>query len=252
MNPFRPLDTKRQQRFYDRLAQGEARRGLWGLDKRFSPDAADASPSFERHFVRVLAPLLRPDMRLLDVGCGPGIYFPLLAPHCASVTGAELSPEYASLAIGNARRAGVENVSLTVQDSTRLGFGDGAFDAVLCVDTLHHVFDLDATLAEIERVLKPGGDVFVFEPNCLNPALLALCMVDRNEWGAVARCYRRRYERVFARRFERVASAYNGLLIGPQGRLSTWIADRLLDGPLAAVTSRLSPKIFFHLRKPAA
>jgi ubiquinone/menaquinone biosynthesis C-methylase UbiE len=249
---FRPLDTARQRRFYDDLSQGDERRGLWGLERRFSPESAAGSRSFEKYFTRVLAPILNPDMRVLDVGCGTGIYFPLVAPRVASMIGAELSSRYARLAHQNAGRYELENVALTVQDSFSLAFPDDAFDAALCVDALHHVFDLEGTLTEIARVVRPGGDVLIFEPNCLNPLLIALCLLDRNEWGAVARCWKGRYDRVLGRFFEPVRSEYNGLLIGPKGRLATGIADFLVEGPLAALLGRFGPEVFFHLRNRRA
>ena len=85
------------------------------------------------------------------------------------------------------------------------------------------------------------------------PLLLALCLLDRNEWGAVSRCWRGRYARRLARRFDVVGSAWNGLLIGPQGRVATGIADFLVDGPFPALLGRFAPKMFFHLRRrPAA
>ena len=249
---FQPLDTARQRRFYDALGEGEERRGLWGLERRFSPQSAVGSPSFRKWFTRLLEPIFERHPRVLDVGCGPGIYFPLVAPLCRSVTGAELSARYARLARDCAREYALPNVRMTVQDSTRLAFPDRSFDAALCVDALHHVFDLERTLAEIARVVRPGGDVVIFEPNCLNPLLLLLCVFDRNEWGAVSRCWKGRYERLLARHFEPVASAYNGLLIGPQGRLARGVADFLLEGPLAPALGRFSPEIFFHLRRRAA
>lgn len=245
---FRPLDSARQRRFYDELSQGRRLRWPWAFEKRFASETALASPSFARHFTPLVASILKPDARVLDVGCGTGIYHPIVAPLCRSVTGAELSSRYAALASDNARRHDLPGVRLTVGSSSRLAFADGAFDAALCVDVLHHVEDLEGTLAEISRVVRPGGDVLIFEPNCLNPLLLALCVLDRNEWGAVRRCWKRRYERILARRFEPVTSAYNGLLIGPKGRLARGIADFLLHGPAPGLLARFSPEIFFHLR----
>jgi SAM-dependent methyltransferase len=245
---FRPLTTARQRRFYDDLSEGTERRGLWGLEKRFAPEVAVGSKSFRIHFTRLIEPILERSDHVLDVGCGTGMYFPLLAPLCATLTGAELSRRYAGLARDHARRYGLGNVRLTLQDAGALGFPDGCFDAALCVDALHHVEDLETTLREIARVVRPGGDVLIFEPNCLNPLLLLLCRVDRNAWGAVARCWKRRYERTLARHFTLLRSEYNGLMIGPQGRLATGIADALTTGRLAPWLGRFGPEIFFHAR----
>ena len=205
------------------------------------------SPSFQKYFLALILPVLSRPERLLDVGCGTGMYFPLIAPLCGSLTGIELSSGTARLARQAARDYDLSNVSITLQDSSALAHPDDCFDAALCVDSLHHIYDLEGTLAEIARVVKPGGDILIFEPNLANPLLLAMCVLDRNEWGAVGRCYKWRYERRFARRFRRVRGRYNGLLIGPQGKLSLAIADFLLREPFSRVLACFSPKLFFHL-----
>ena len=58
--------------------------------------------------------------------------------------------------------------------SPALAFAGDSFGAALCVDSLHQVDDLDGTLWEIARVVNPGGSVLIFEPNVVNPALLAM------------------------------------------------------------------------------
>lgn len=55
-------------------------------------------------------------------------------------------------------------------DAEALGLRAGVFDAVVGVSVLHHV-DLPQTLAEIRRVLRPGGCIAFSEPNKLNPQL---------------------------------------------------------------------------------
>jgi hypothetical protein len=79
----------------------------------------------------------------------------------------------------------------------------------------------------------------------VNPALWLMCVLDRNEWGAVTRCTIGRYRRAFARHFDVIHDEYNGLLIGPQGKLSQAIADLLIDLRWLAP---FSPKLFFRLR----
>jgi SAM-dependent methyltransferase len=90
--------------------------------------------------------------RLLDVGCGSKPYRDLFDV-----------PEYIGLEIDSevSRRRGVADA---YYDGTRFPFGDGRFDVVLCNQVLEHVFNPDEFLAEIRRVLVPGGRVVLTVP----------------------------------------------------------------------------------------
>ena len=248
MSLFQPLTTEKQREFYDALTSGKLKRGLFGLESRFSPDAAKRSHSFRKYFLDLIEPIFDRTMNVIDIGCGTGLYFPLVSPLCGSITGIELSSGFAKLAMQTAREYGLPKTTVTLQDSTRLGFRDATFDAALCVDSLHHVYDLDRTLDELSRVVKPGGDIVIFEPNVANPLLWAMCVVDSNEWGALSRCYLSRYRKLFSRHFDEVQGSYNGLLIGPQGKLATTVADFLLSKPMSPLLARFSPKLFYHLK----
>jgi SAM-dependent methyltransferase len=89
--------------------------------------------------------------RVLEVGCGWGE----LAERVARDTGAEvvaldLSPRMVELA----RERGID---ARVGDVQELPFGDGSFDVAIAAWMLYHVPDLDRGLAELARVLRPGG-----------------------------------------------------------------------------------------------
>jgi SAM-dependent methyltransferase len=91
--------------------------------------------------------------RVLEVGCGWGE----LAEWIARETGAEvvaidLSPRMVELA----RERGLD---ASVADVQALPFGDGTFDVVVAAWMLYHVPDLDRGLAEVARVLRPGGSL---------------------------------------------------------------------------------------------
>jgi SAM-dependent methyltransferase len=94
---------------------------------------------------------------LLEVGPGPGLTTDMLRQHVRRIAAAELDGPLASqLAV---RLAGTE-VDVVRADATRLPFGAGSFSAVACLTMLHHIPDAaaqDAALAEMRRVLRPGG-----------------------------------------------------------------------------------------------
>jgi ubiquinone/menaquinone biosynthesis C-methylase UbiE len=91
----------------------------------------------------------RPDLRLLDCGCGTGHNLQFLGLH-GKAFGFDLMP--ASLAL--ASRAGRP---LARADVTRIPFQDTSFDVVTTFDVLQAVADDQGALREVARVLKPGG-----------------------------------------------------------------------------------------------
>ncbi|MFG2987406.1 class I SAM-dependent methyltransferase [Streptomyces sp. NPDC048258] len=92
--------------------------------------------------------------RILDAGCGSGSLSAALRDRGAVVTGIDASAGMLALA---RRRLG-DDVALHVVDlSDHLPFADGAFDDVVASLVLHYVEDWGPTLAELRRVLRPGG-----------------------------------------------------------------------------------------------
>ena len=92
--------------------------------------------------------------RILDAGCGSGPLFAELRDRGAIVTGFDASAGMLELA---GRRLGPD-ADLHLADLARpLPFGDGAFDDVIAALVLHYLEDWTAPLAELRRVLRPGG-----------------------------------------------------------------------------------------------
>jgi ubiquinone/menaquinone biosynthesis C-methylase UbiE len=105
------------------------------------------------------APLkLRPGLRVLDVGCGTGDYLRIMAPLVAPgpAVGVDLS---ASLIDRAQRRVtpGQAHMSFQVGDACELPFADAAFDRVVANQILLHLADPWRAVAEMRRVLGPGG-----------------------------------------------------------------------------------------------
>lgn len=98
--------------------------------------------------------------RLLDIGCGTGFIIDLAADLFDDVRGVDLTP--AMLARVRPR----PNVQVYMADAARLPFEAGSFDVVSAYSFMHHLQDLDPVLAEVHRVLRPGGCFYVdLEPN---------------------------------------------------------------------------------------
>ena len=101
---------------------------------------------------------------VLDCGCGPGTYGIVMAQEGATVVGIDISSRAALLAGGRARRKSVD-FSALVGDLEVLPFKDGAFDLCFCGWALHHLPDISVAVADLRRVLRPGGKVAWVEPN---------------------------------------------------------------------------------------
>lgn len=108
-----------------------------------------------------LVPWIRPDMRVLDCGCGPGgisIGLAQLVP-AGEVVGIDRKPEQLECGRIEAERQGLRNLRFQEGTIHALDFADFSFDAVLVHAVLYHVSNPEQALTEIHRVLKPGGVV---------------------------------------------------------------------------------------------
>ena len=101
---------------------------------------------------------------ILDAGCGPGTYGIMLAQGGNHVVGVEISPESIVVAKERATKRGVRFSPVT-GDLERLPFKHKTFDICICGWVLHHFPNTDAAVAELSRVLKPGGKIALTEPN---------------------------------------------------------------------------------------
>jgi SAM-dependent methyltransferase len=103
--------------------------------------------------------------KALDMGCGTGVVTLAMAERGLAVTGIDHSPDMLALA-----RATTENADLRVPprlevgDITKLDFADETFDLITCQGVLHHLAAIEPTMAEMRRLLRPGGYFYVSEP----------------------------------------------------------------------------------------
>lgn len=104
---------------------------------------------------------LRPSERALDIGCGTGVDLPEILA-AISPGGRVVGIDVSERAVG-AAAARVPEAAVQVADVQELPFADGSFEACRADRTLQHVADPERALAEIHRVLVPGGRLVVLE-----------------------------------------------------------------------------------------
>jgi SAM-dependent methyltransferase len=174
-----------------------------------APLAAQLSAAVARHCVG------RTDLAVLDIGCGEKPYYPLLARHAATYRGFDVEPGPVVDDVGVAERLPYEGAS---------------FDVALCTQVLEHADEPAAVVAEIHRVLKPGGvaflsthGTFVFHPT--PPP-------DRDYW----RWTHAGLERVF-----RAAGGWDDIRVQANGEFVScvfYLLCRLAGWPLGTVPLR--------------
>ncbi|MDE2481727.1 MAG: class I SAM-dependent methyltransferase [bacterium] len=100
--------------------------------------------------------------RILDVGSGEGYGAALLAQSARFVTGIDSNGE---IVAGARIRYARENLDFVAADATNLPFDDATFDMVTCFETLEHLANQTELVAELHRVLSPGGMLLISSPN---------------------------------------------------------------------------------------
>ncbi|RYH01942.1 3-demethylubiquinone-9 3-O-methyltransferase [Salipiger sp. IMCC34102] len=118
------------------------------------------------------------DKQVLDVGCAGGFLAEALDARGATVTGIDPAEDALRAARDHAEQNG-RDIRYDTGVGEDLPYTDAMFHAVACVDVLEHVTDVQATLHEIARVLKPGG-LFFYDTINRNPVarLAAITMAE--------------------------------------------------------------------------
>ncbi len=127
--------------------------------------------AYDRLEKKALGQLLPPasgSRRLLEVGCGTGHWSEFFTRRGFDVTGIDSSPEMIAIA----ESKGISPAHFYVSDAASLEFDDGVFDIAVAVTVLGFVEDPQKVLAEMARVVRPGGEIVIGALNRLSLATL--------------------------------------------------------------------------------
>ncbi|MGN6667956.1 MAG: class I SAM-dependent methyltransferase [Trinickia sp.] len=104
-----------------------------------------------------------PNADVLDLGCGAGHASFACARHARSVVAYDLAEPMLATVATAARDRGLANIRTQQGSAERLPFADASFDWVVSRMSAHHWHDVPRALAEVRRVLKPGGRVLFID-----------------------------------------------------------------------------------------
>jgi len=143
----------RSNRFWDRIAT------------RYAKKPVGDEAAYQRKLAKTRE-YFRPDMAVLELGCGTGSTAIAHAPYVGQIRATDISGKMIEIAKGRAASADVRNVSFETGSVEDLDVASESVDAVLALSLLHLLEDRQAALARIHDVLRPGG-IFVSNTVCL-------------------------------------------------------------------------------------
>lgn len=143
--------------FWDKIAQ------------RYSQSPVEDEESYQRK-LKITREYLRPDMELLDIGCGTGSTAIVHAPNVKHIDAIDISANMLEIAEAKARDAGIENITFRHAAVDNLQLPPHSYDVVLTLSLLHLVKDKSKVIASIFDMLKPGG-IFVSSTVCIGDSM---------------------------------------------------------------------------------
>jgi ubiquinone/menaquinone biosynthesis C-methylase UbiE len=162
--PFRSFSIVREVlveqsiRFWDKIADRYSRQPI-------------ADEAAYRKKLQVTREYFRPDMEVLEFGCGTGSTAIAHAPYVKHIRAIDVSSRMIEIARSKTEAQKVENVTFERSSIDELDVPDQSLDAVLALSILHLLENEEAVIARVYRMLRPGG-IFVSSTACLRDSVL--------------------------------------------------------------------------------
>ena len=118
----------------------------------------------------------RPDMKVLELGCGTGSTALAHAPYVKHILATDLSTRMIEIARDKAKAAGIDNVTFAAASADGLDVPDGSIDAVMGHNLLHLLENKEQVIADVHRKLKTGG-LFVTSTACIGDMMFLFRLI---------------------------------------------------------------------------
>eukprot|EP00567_Pseudictyota_dubia_P002248 CAMPEP_0197465614 /NCGR_PEP_ID=MMETSP1175-20131217/64629_1 /TAXON_ID=1003142 /ORGANISM="Triceratium dubium, Strain CCMP147" /LENGTH=228 /DNA_ID=CAMNT_0043001633 /DNA_START=183 /DNA_END=869 /DNA_ORIENTATION=- len=135
-----------------------------GMAKKYSDQPIADVPSYEKK-LEITRGYLRPDMNVVEIGCGTGGTSLLHAPYVKTIHATDISANMIDIARKKAEEEGVTNVTFERASVDELKKEDGSVDVVLGLSILHLLEDKEGAVRRVHGMLKPQG-LFVTSTVC--------------------------------------------------------------------------------------
>jgi ubiquinone/menaquinone biosynthesis C-methylase UbiE len=145
------------EKFWDRMAE------------RYSKRPISDMASYEEK-LRITGEYMRPEMRVLEFGCGTGSTALIHAPSVRQIHAIDVSKNMIKIARSKAGAMDIKNVTFACSAIEDLEMREGSFDMVLGLSILHLLDNWREVLLQVNRLLKPGG-VFVSSTACIGDSM---------------------------------------------------------------------------------
>ncbi len=147
----------RSARFWDKIAERYSKRPI-------------ADEAAYQKKLQITREYFRPDMEVLEFGCGTGSTAITHAPYVNHILAIDISSKMIDIAQGKADEKNVENVTFKRSTIAEFSGSDQSLDAVLGLSVLHLLDNKEDVISKVHRMLKPGG-IFVSSTACLGDTM---------------------------------------------------------------------------------
>ena len=145
-------------KFWDKIAERYSKRPI-----------ADVAAYQKK--LQVTREYFRPEMKVLEFGCGTGSTAIAHAPYVKHVQAIDISSKMIEIAQGKAVAENIENVTFKRSTVDEFSVPDQTFDAVLGLSILHLLDNKEEVIAKVHTMLKPGG-IFVTSTACIGDTMM--------------------------------------------------------------------------------
>ena len=148
----------KSEKFWDKAAE------------RYAKTPISDETSYQKKIVETQS-FFTPGMAIMEFGCGTGSTAIHHAPHVQHIEALDISANMLNIGREKAREKGIKNIGFTRATLAEFNADAASLDAVLGLNVLHLLPDRQAVIAEVARILKPGG-IFVSSTACLGHSYL--------------------------------------------------------------------------------